>query len=211
MVCIDSVYHDAELEEMSREGASVASNKRTTDGETDEGAAEERPLGKEADEEEEALSSHRSLFVGRPALKDIKAVLDKKGYRSEFVQGVLVVNDLVGGSFQYSFTKACCKYTQESQEKQSIFSVAHYGRRRCQCARTARTRLGFPSCAWRAGFVRTSTQCVRLCSASLRFSLELRNQILCSFFLCCCSQQDKHTHFFCLLADRVSPIVWVQS
>ena len=46
-------------------------------------------------EEEEEAMSHRSLFIGRPALKDIKSALDKQGFRSEFQQGVLIVNDVV--------------------------------------------------------------------------------------------------------------------
>lgn len=44
---------------------------------------------------EEEARSHRSVFVGRPQLKDIKSALDKKGFRAEFQQGVLVVNDVV--------------------------------------------------------------------------------------------------------------------
>ncbi len=40
-------------------------------------------------------TTHRTIFVGQPALKDIKSVLDKAGYRCEFDQGTLVVNECV--------------------------------------------------------------------------------------------------------------------
>jgi hypothetical protein len=55
---------------------------------------ERRVLGV-AGEDETEESTHRTVFVGQPALKDVKHVLDKMGFACEFQQGTLVVNDVV--------------------------------------------------------------------------------------------------------------------
>ncbi len=46
-------------------------------------------------EEDTEESTHRTVFVGQPALKDVKQILDKMGFSCEFQQGALVVNDCV--------------------------------------------------------------------------------------------------------------------
>ena len=38
---------------------------------------------------------HQSIFIGQPALKDVKAQLDKKGYSARFDSGTLIVNDVI--------------------------------------------------------------------------------------------------------------------
>lgn len=61
----------------------------------DEGASPSRRLFCALIDGAAEARSHRSVFVGRPQLKDIKQQLDKRGFRTEFVEGVLVVNELV--------------------------------------------------------------------------------------------------------------------
>jgi len=46
-------------------------------------------------EETDETQTHRTIFVGQPALKDVKSVLDRAGFRCEFEQGTLVVNECV--------------------------------------------------------------------------------------------------------------------
>ncbi len=55
---------------------------------------ERRVLTVAANDVEEE-STHRSIFIGQPALKDIKTALDKMGFSCEFQLGTLVVNDCV--------------------------------------------------------------------------------------------------------------------
>ena len=58
-------------------------------------AAEGEGAEAEDAEETDEAQTHRTIFVGQPALKDVKSVLDRAGFRCEFDQGTLVVNDCV--------------------------------------------------------------------------------------------------------------------
>lgn len=52
-------------------------------------------LPKDDETEDGRGSTHRTLFVGQAALKDVKAALDRRGFRCEFDAGLLIVNENV--------------------------------------------------------------------------------------------------------------------